>query len=279
MKKRTRKTKRIKQLQKKSYGKLILVVLTAIAIVIISNFLQTNLTNLSRAQTGNFHLTQELYGSNASDGLNFNVHVIFNFDGCDGDIMLYEGGKHIAGPNGWKGPGNFTYNETWTASPKFIPNDGQPHTISYRGSVNRCPRSPDTLWDEISCVITFDASGYPQVAPNDKCTIKNPSEIAPAPLVTPKAIVPTSVAEPIDNTPAPKSPVKPTKPLDIILSPTGVVPPTAILPTDTPPTVTPAIQTDQAVIQFMGIKLGRLSASQPLDFIRIIINFIKTLGN
>lgn len=274
---RKRKISKKRQTLKIDHIRIVIILFLVFAVLVLGKVIRHNFANLSRAETGSFYLTEEFYGSNTPDGLNFNVHVIFNFDGCDGDVMLYESERHIGGPNGWKGPGNFIYIEQWTASPKFIPNDGESHVISYRGSVNRCPRSPDTLWDEVSCTVTFDTAGYPQVSPADKCTIKNPGEIQPVPFTPPKPKAPTAPPVPT-NIPLPESPTdKSSTPRDILTRTptTSALQPTPQTPSPTSP---PKTTSEQTVIQFMGIKLGRLNSSQPLDFVRIIINIIKTLG-
>lgn len=266
MKKRRQKLNKKNHNRKNYYPHLVFLTLLAVTILISVSSLRTNFTNFSRAQQANFHLTEELYGANTSDGINFNVHVKFNFDGCDGDIMLYEGDRHIAGPNGWKGPGNYDYNETWTASPKFIPNDGQPHSISYRGSVNRCPKSEGTLWEEISCSVTFDSQGYPQISPGDKCEIKNLSEIQPVPYTTPKPIVPTDIPPSNPTSPPNKS------------NTDNPIPAVSNIPqndSQIPPSSTPGVEAREnsaTIIQFMGIKLGRLANTQPLNILWFIID-------
>lgn len=230
-------------------------------ITFISNVIAYQKVNyLSQAQQASFYLTQELYGSNTEDSVSFNVHVKFNFDGCDGDITLYKDGTFIAGPNGWRGPGAFDYDQQYTASPVIIPNDGQPHAISYRGAVNRCPKSEGTLWGDINCTVTFDASGLPLVSPEDKCTIKNPQEILPVPVTIPKVI-------PSDVPPATETPL----PTNVSVTDQSTPTPTIINNVFTP-TPVPTV-----IIQFMGVKLGQLSGTQPLnifwDFIKKIIGW------
>ncbi len=253
MKRRIQKSNKKYRVQKRYYPHIVLLTLLAISIFISRSALKTNLTNFSRAQQGNFHLTEELYGANTEGGINFNVHVKFNFDGCDGDITLYHDGKFIAGPNAWNSFGGttpFDYSEQYTSSPFLIPNDGQPHAISFRGAVNRCPKSPGTLWDEISCSVTFDSQGYPQISPSDKCEIKNLSEIKPVPFTTSK-IIPTSPLTPI---------------------PTN----TTISNPPPPPRSTPGVEARETnsttIIQFMGIKLGKLTSTQPLNILWFIID-------
>lgn len=267
-KRKIRKANKYKNPKKILPWKLIFVIILFLAIVLIQTAIQNNLNNRSVAEQGNFHLTEELYGSNTAGGINFNVHVKFNFDGCDGDIMLYEGDRHIAGPNGWKGPGNFDYNETWTASPKFIPNDGQSHSISYRGSVNRCPKSPGTLWEEISCSVTYDSSGLPQTSSGDKCEIKNLSEIRPVPFTTPIIIPPSSALPTPINTTSSNPPPRSTPRVEA----SEITPIPTTIPTS--PTTTPNSAT---IIQFMGIKLGKLASSQPLNILWFIIDAVGNI--
>jgi len=160
----------------------IIIAICFLSILILSNK-PNKLNILSNAGTGGFHLTEEVYGKNVSCGIDLNIHVKFNFEGCDGDITLYKDDKLIGGPNAWNsfgGKNPFDYNESYTASPVFIPNDGKDHSITYKGAVNRCPKSTGTLWDEISCTVTFDDSNKPVISPSDLCEIKNLSEIRPA---------------------------------------------------------------------------------------------------
>lgn len=266
------KVKKIRNIRKDHAAIFILISFLCLIMIgtVINNALERQqLTLQSNAQQTGFHLTEELYGTNTNDALSMNVHVKFNFDGCDGDIGLYKDGQLIAGINAWNSFGGttpFDYNEKWTASPYIIYNDGQPHAISFRGEVRRCPKSTVVLWDDVTCTVTFDSSGLPQIAPSDKCTIKNLSEIQPVPITQPH-VIPTA---PLLITPITASSIKVTPTNSPGITP-GEPTPTAT-PTIIPNTPTP---TPTVIIQFMGIKLGSLSNAQSLnifwDFIRKII--------
>lgn len=210
--------------------------LMSLGIVIGSRFLSSpqRLQTQSQAQGNLFHLTEEVYGANTQNGINFNAHAIFNFDGCDGDITLYKGDALIAGPNRWNKNVNpsFDYNEQWTQSPYFVPNDGQTHSISFKGAVNNCPKSPVTLWDTVTCDISYDSSNMPVISPSDKCSIKNLSEIQPVPYSPPPTEVPTPTTSAPNQTPSPtQNPNNPTA-TQSPLTPTPTPSPTGTSPTN-----------------------------------------------
>lgn len=286
MKIKPKKTK-----QKIHTGRLILSALGLTAALILVNdyTLRKSVTMLSNANSGGFHLSEEVYGSNSGNGLNFNVHVKFNSDGCDGDIGLYDsGGNFIAGINSWNvgKMGSFDYDETHTGSPYFIPNDGAPHDLSFKGEVRRCPQSTVVLWDSITCTVTYDASGMPQISPPDLCTIKNMQDIQPVPQTASQGPNPTGPPTPTDVPPVnpvdTQPPAQP-QPTDIpaptlppgaptLTSAPNSPAPTAVnLPTPVPPTPT---QSPLGGIPFMGVKLGSLTPAQPLNIFFDILQLI-----
>ncbi len=120
-------------------------------------------TNPARGPSpGNlFHLTSDIYAEKTTDGIKFNVHVLFNFDGCDGDIQLFRDGTRVAGYNAWKGPGGFDYDQQWAGS--FTLKKGESISPGYKGTVDRCPKSKVMLEDNISCKLAVDYSGNPGV--------------------------------------------------------------------------------------------------------------------
>ncbi|MBI4991311.1 hypothetical protein HZB96_04430, partial [Candidatus Gottesmanbacteria bacterium] len=122
---------------------------------------------------GGFHLTSDIYAEKATDGIKFNVHILFNSDGCDGDVALFRDGGRVAGYNGWKGPGAFDYNEQWAGS--FVVKKGESISPGYEGTVDRCPKSTTTLRDNLSCTLAVDGSGNPAVT-GAGCTFKNQSD-------------------------------------------------------------------------------------------------------
>ncbi len=138
---------------------------------------------------GGFHLTSDIYAEKTSNGIKFNVHVLFNFDGCDGDISLFRDGTKVAGFNSWKGPGAFDYNQEWAGS--FEVKKSESVSPGYEGTVDRCPKSSVTLRDNISCEMSVDGNGVPGVA-GTGCTFKNKSEFGnqtpptPAPTTPPR---------------------------------------------------------------------------------------------
>jgi len=120
---------------------------------------------------GAFHLTSDIYTERANEGIKFDMHVLFNSDGCDGDIMLYRNGAHVAGPNGWNiKMGPFDYNGQWAGN--FTVKKGERLDLSYDGRVDRCPRSATTLTDNVSCSIGVDGNGNPWVT-GSGCNWKN----------------------------------------------------------------------------------------------------------
>lgn len=260
-----RRIKRRKYLFNSSSIPLVIIAVTAL---LLGYMIKSRVTLFSRAQTKNsFYLTEEVYGKNVPDALSLNVHVKFNFDGCDGDIALYQGGDFIAGINAWNsrsGTAPFDYNEQYTRSPYIIPNDGQPHDISFSGEVRRCPKSGTVIWNEVTCTVIFDTNDLPVVSPENLCAINNLSEIQPVPKTAPRVIPPTINPEPTILE-------QPTdEPLPVETWVPGTIAPTPTNPTDTqvqpsPAVIPPTAPSDQyGTVPFMGIKLGKLSAAQPL---------------
>lgn len=134
-----------------------------------ANTSTTNTTSPAGSNSGLFHLTEEAYTEKIGTSVKFNVHVKFNSDGCDGDIMLYRDGGHVAGPNGWNiKMGPFDYDQQFAGS--FIVDKGKSTAPLYRGTVDRCPKSPGQLEDTVQCTLSVDNNGNPNVS---GCTTKN----------------------------------------------------------------------------------------------------------
>lgn len=137
---------------------------------------------------GGFHLGADVYANKTDSGINFDMHLLFYSDGCDGDIKLEKDGALIAGPNAWKGPGTWVYVPQWTRSPIGVAKNGS-STASYKGYVDRCPKSTVTLTDNISCDLSVDGNGVPGVK-GSGCVFKNQSEYGPQTPLTPAPTTP-----------------------------------------------------------------------------------------
>lgn len=128
---------------------------------------------------GGFHLGGDVYANKTGQGISFDIHVKFNFDGCDGDIKLFRGGQggQLLGVNGWnKDGGPFVYSPRWTGPPIVVAPGGH-GSVTYTGTVDNCPNSTKTLVDSLTCNYDVSSTGAVSVS-GAGCDFKNQKDFA-----------------------------------------------------------------------------------------------------
>lgn len=129
---------------------------------------------------GAFHLGADIYANKKADGVEFAFHVKFYSDGCDGDITLSRSDLgFIAGPNGWhRGQGPWVYSPAYAKSVSVA--QGGNTSVTYIGTVDNCPTSPTTLRDSLTCTLSVDKDGIPDVK-GPGCDWKNQADFPKPP--------------------------------------------------------------------------------------------------
>ena len=164
---------------KSQKGEIVTILAIAGAIVItLTSLLSSSLTKTKQTSTTkagpdcSFHIEVDAYADPGTDGgKTFNNHVKFIPDGqVGGDIVLYNNGAFVAGPNGWNGSGPFDYEPQYTGGSLAIGKNGST-TITYKGEVRNCS-SDGVKTSEVTCTMSVDSSGVPNIS-GGKCNAKN----------------------------------------------------------------------------------------------------------